>query len=113
MDSIFVRPHHPFVHARLTKCVESWEVQALLSSFRAVGGRLRHPEEREDFGETSSGKESRTESKSSTQPDVQPHWPQQTFVDALNPINHQRLAVLFCSFSQKSRNAPAFCVNPW
>lgn len=33
--------------------------------------------------------------------------------DVLDPSNHQRLAVLFCSFSSESDNAPAFCVNPW
>lgn len=34
-------------------------------------------------------------------------------MDALDPMNHQRLAVLFYSFSHESSNAPAFCVNPW
>lgn len=34
-------------------------------------------------------------------------------VDVLDPNNHQRLAVLFCSYSDKSNNAPAFCVYPW
>lgn len=33
--------------------------------------------------------------------------------DVLDPMNHQRLAVLFYSFSHESSNAPAFCVNPW
>lgn len=33
--------------------------------------------------------------------------------EVFDPINHQRLAVLFCSFSSESNNAPAFCVNPW
>lgn len=34
-------------------------------------------------------------------------------MDVLDPMNHQRLAVLFYSFSHESSNAPAFCVNPW
>lgn len=33
--------------------------------------------------------------------------------EVFDPNNHQRLAVLFCSFSSESNNAPAFCVNPW
>lgn len=33
--------------------------------------------------------------------------------EVFDPTNHQRLAVLFCSFSPESNNAPAFCVNPW
>ncbi|XP_071531520.1 1-phosphatidylinositol 3-phosphate 5-kinase isoform X2 [Panulirus ornatus] len=34
-------------------------------------------------------------------------------VDALHPFNHQRLSVLFSSYSQSSESPPAFCVNPW
>lgn len=32
-------------------------------------------------------------------------------LDALEPINHQRLSVLFCSYSLVSNNAPEFCVK--
>ncbi|XP_042212733.1 1-phosphatidylinositol 3-phosphate 5-kinase-like isoform X2 [Homarus americanus] len=34
-------------------------------------------------------------------------------VDALHPFNHQRLSLLFSSYSQSSESPPAFCVNPW
>ncbi|XP_063879868.1 1-phosphatidylinositol 3-phosphate 5-kinase-like isoform X3 [Scylla paramamosain] len=36
-------------------------------------------------------------------------------VDALHPFNHQRLSLLFSSYSQlpESGSPPAFCVNPW
>ncbi|CAD6189059.1 unnamed protein product [Caenorhabditis auriculariae] len=33
--------------------------------------------------------------------------------DVLDPRLHQRIAVLFGSFSRKSPNAPYFCVRPW
>uniref|UniRef100_F1KR02 1-phosphatidylinositol-3-phosphate 5-kinase n=2 Tax=Ascaris TaxID=6251 RepID=F1KR02_ASCSU len=33
--------------------------------------------------------------------------------DVLDPFIHQRIAVLFGSFSAKSPNAPLFCVRPW
>ncbi|VDK21809.1 unnamed protein product [Anisakis simplex] len=33
--------------------------------------------------------------------------------DVLDPFIHQRIAVLFGSFSAKSPNAPFFCVRPW
>uniref|UniRef100_A0A1I7XW62 1-phosphatidylinositol-3-phosphate 5-kinase n=1 Tax=Heterorhabditis bacteriophora TaxID=37862 RepID=A0A1I7XW62_HETBA len=33
--------------------------------------------------------------------------------DVLDPYVHQRVAVLFGSFSPKSPNAPYFCVRPW
>ncbi|XP_061092625.1 1-phosphatidylinositol 3-phosphate 5-kinase isoform X1 [Conger conger] len=34
-------------------------------------------------------------------------------MDCLNPINHQRLCVLFSSSSTQSNNAPNPCVSPW
>ncbi|XP_069947039.1 1-phosphatidylinositol 3-phosphate 5-kinase isoform X3 [Cherax quadricarinatus] len=34
-------------------------------------------------------------------------------VDALHPFNHQRLSLLFSSYSQSLESPPAFCVNPW
>lgn len=36
-----------------------------------------------------------------------------TKVDCLNPVNHQRLCVLFSSSSAQSSNAPNACVSPW
>ncbi|XP_054470986.1 1-phosphatidylinositol 3-phosphate 5-kinase isoform X3 [Anoplopoma fimbria] len=34
-------------------------------------------------------------------------------LDCLNPVNHQRLCVLFSSSSAQSSNAPNPCVSPW
>lgn len=34
-------------------------------------------------------------------------------LDCLNPVNHQRLCVLFSSSSAQSNNAPNPCVSPW
>ncbi|KAM6955949.1 1-phosphatidylinositol 3-phosphate 5-kinase isoform 1-T1 [Lycodopsis pacificus] len=34
-------------------------------------------------------------------------------LDCLNPVNHQRLCVLFSSSSSESSNAPNPCVSPW
>jgi 1-phosphatidylinositol-3-phosphate 5-kinase len=107
-----LQPQHPFVSAKLTSSVDSCEVQTLLAHFRACGGRVTS---------TSSSLEPLNSSKArmrvnSTTADAtnssaagkQNPWP-----DALDPANHQRLAVLFCSYSHESNNAPAFCVNPW
>ncbi|MFH4973885.1 hypothetical protein AB6A40_000594 [Gnathostoma spinigerum] len=33
--------------------------------------------------------------------------------DVLDPFKHQRMAILFGSFSPKSSNAPLFCIRPW
>ncbi|XP_075225146.1 1-phosphatidylinositol 3-phosphate 5-kinase fab1 isoform X2 [Lycorma delicatula] len=89
---------HPFVVAKLTNTAESSEVQTLLANFRACGGRLPLP------SKSLMTQFSRPAPSLSTTPPL---------LDALDPANHQKLAVLFCSFSHASNNAPAFCVNPW
>jgi 1-phosphatidylinositol-3-phosphate 5-kinase len=99
----YVREPHPFVCAKLTQPVDSVEVQAMLANFRAVGRRLRHPNEPlPQESQTRKSSQQRDERKALKVP-----------VDALSPYNHQKLSVLFCSFSSESNNAPAFCVNPW
>lgn len=35
------------------------------------------------------------------------------YEDVFDPLIHQRIAILFGSFSPKSPNAPLFCVRPW
>ncbi|KOX68078.1 Putative 1-phosphatidylinositol 3-phosphate 5-kinase [Melipona quadrifasciata] len=95
-----LKPQHPFVQARLTTDVDSREVQALLANFRACGSRL-YP-----TNNVLSDQQILIQSEASEQ---LPAWP-----DCLDPASHQRLSVLFCSFSHTGNNdTPAFCVNPW
>lgn len=92
---------HPFISAKLTNSAGSSEVQKLLASFRACGGRLPMPSDPCSLPAIA------TITAPPSAPS--PHRP----LDALDPAKHQRLAVLFCSYSHSSQNAPAFCVNPW
>ncbi|XP_076640045.1 1-phosphatidylinositol 3-phosphate 5-kinase fab1 [Colletes latitarsis] len=95
-----LKPQHPFVQARLTTDVDSREVQTLLANFRACGSRL-YP-----TNNVLSDKQQiliQTEVNDQT-----PTWP-----DCLDLASHQRLSVLFCSFSHTGNDTPAFCVNPW
>ena len=92
---------HPFISAKLTNVAGSTEVQKLLASFRACGGRLPIP--------TDSCSPTAVTTTIAPQQIPSPPRP----LDALDPSKHQRLAVLFCSYSHASQNAPAFCVNPW
>lgn len=93
-----LKPPHPFITAQICKSADSAEVQSLLAHFRACGGRYEKKNsmvtekscENEDFKENDLDK-----------------------IDVLNPNNHQKISVLFCSFSHESNNAPAFCVYPW
>lgn len=91
---------HPFVQARLTTDVDSREVQSLLANFRASGSRL-YP--------TNNVLSEKQQLVMLTEANDQPpRWP-----DCLDPASHQRLSVLFCSFSHTGNDTPAFCVNPW
>ncbi|XP_030762817.1 1-phosphatidylinositol 3-phosphate 5-kinase [Sitophilus oryzae] len=93
-----VSPLHPFQTVQITN-VNCNDIQNLLAHFRASGGQYRKKEIL-DVIETNDEK-SLSKDNCETKKDV------------LDPVNHQRLAVLFCSFSHESSNAPAFCVNPW
>lgn len=75
------------------------ELQGLLAHFRACGGRF----EKKPFIINSIVDEYNYLNAIDNMEQL----------DALEPNNHQRLAVLFYSFSHCSNNAPAFCVYPW
>ncbi|XP_056640270.1 1-phosphatidylinositol 3-phosphate 5-kinase [Diorhabda sublineata] len=92
-----IKPLHPFLLMKLTESGEDVNVQNLLAHFRACGGRY----EKKD--NICIEIQTRTRPKSS----------ENNLKDVLDPANHQKLAVLFCSYSTESNNAPAFCVNPW
>lgn len=95
-----MNPLHPFITAKIRSSTDTDEIQTLLAHFRACGGRFpKKPmivtcakDEDDKVAEIVQTEERR---------------------DIFDPNHHQRLAVLFCSFSHESSNAPAFCVNPW
>lgn len=105
---------HPFLDTKLTVSVDDPKIQAILADFRARGGRLRRVTNKEVCEKTehipsSESENSKIEQRLSVADDY--YWDRK--VDALDPFNHQRLAVLFCSYSYTSNNAPNFCVHPW
>ncbi|XP_076280826.1 1-phosphatidylinositol 3-phosphate 5-kinase fab1 isoform X3 [Lasioglossum baleicum] len=100
LSRLKLKPQHPFVQARLTTDVDSREVQALLADFRARGSRL--------YPTNNVVSEKQQVVAQNDASDQIPTWP-----DCLDPASHQRLSVLFCSFSHTGSNTPAFCVNPW
>lgn len=108
-EKIVILPYHPFTYRKLSYFWESIEAEALLADFRARGGRIQN------LCHHSLGKVETSQGQSPTNgagPTADQHvWDGRT--DALSPYNHQRVAVLFCSYSPTSSNAPYFCVNPW
>lgn len=100
--NIKLKPQHPFVQARLTTDIDGREVQSLLANFRACGNRL-YPTHNVLLDKMQQSPVSFESNEQQI-----PSWP-----DCLDPSSHQRLSVLFCSFSHTGNDTPAFCVNPW
>jgi len=68
----------------------------MLALFRAQGGRILHNQ----FEKSSVKSKKNNYSK------------KEKLVDIFDPVNHQRLPVMFYSFCPESNNAPSFCVEP-
>lgn len=97
-----VKSLHPFLLTKITASVDNNDIQALLAHFRACGGSY---EKREILCKSVTvSDEEMLKSKDKNYYNK---------LDVFEINNHQRLSVLFCSFSHESTNAPAFCVNPW
>ncbi|VVC36576.1 Hypothetical protein CINCED_3A016117 [Cinara cedri] len=92
---IKLKPKHPFVTCKLTEDINSDEIQTMLALFRAQGGRILPNEPG-----TSINPQKNTETK------------KEKLIDIFDPVNHQRLQVMFYSFCPESNNAPSFCVEP-
>ncbi|KAL6074599.1 hypothetical protein STEG23_028664, partial [Scotinomys teguina] len=117
--SIQVLPSHELVSTRIAEHLgDSQSLGRMLADYRARGGRIQSKHldpfvHSKDASCTSSGKlANRTESDEER--GLIPSdalW--STKVDCLNPVNHQRLCVLFSSSSAQSSNAPSACVSPW
>ncbi|XP_076363235.1 1-phosphatidylinositol 3-phosphate 5-kinase fab1 isoform X2 [Tachypleus tridentatus] len=119
-DSVELLPYHPFVFQKLTCDIqESLSLQSMLADFRARGGRYRllcphdkvsREQDRKSLKEDSSINLVNLKN-CEIPPQTETYW--EGKVDALHPYNHQRLVVLFCSYSPASYNAPLYCVSPW
>ncbi|XP_016042379.1 1-phosphatidylinositol 3-phosphate 5-kinase isoform X7 [Erinaceus europaeus] len=117
--SIQVLPSHELVNTSIAEHLgDSKSLGRMLADYRARGGRIQQRNSdpfvhSKDASCASSGKSgSRTEGneeKGLISADAM--W--STKVDCLNPVNHQRLCVLFSSSSAQSSNAPSACVSPW
>ncbi|XP_064142808.1 1-phosphatidylinositol 3-phosphate 5-kinase isoform X8 [Loxodonta africana] len=117
--SIQVLPSHELVSTRIAEHLgDSQSLGRMLADYRARGGRIQQKNldpfaHSKDALGTSNGK-SGSRAESEEEKGLIPSdasW--STKVDCLNPVNHQRLCVLFSSSSAQSSNAPSACVSPW
>ncbi|XP_076602261.1 1-phosphatidylinositol 3-phosphate 5-kinase isoform X1 [Chaetodon auriga] len=120
-----VLPSHSLTSTRIVEQLSSSQGLAkMLADYRAKGGRIRQREASDPFstaapvsGQSRMGdatvklsvKADSEEEKPNKQNDMS--WAPK--LDCLNPVNHQRLCVLFSSSSAQSNNAPNPCVSPW
>ncbi|XP_063743403.1 1-phosphatidylinositol 3-phosphate 5-kinase isoform X2 [Eleginops maclovinus] len=123
-----VLPSHSLTSTRIIEQLSgSQDLAKMLADYRAKGGRIRQREAPDPF--SSAGlpapvsaptrtaeaagktllKTDSEEEKTGKLNDV--NWAPK--LDCLNPVNHQRLCVLFSSSSAQSNNAPNPCVSPW
>lgn len=106
LKGIKMMPKHPFVTAKLTEGADSVDVQTMVALFRANGGRIPLNLSETEKKEISEIVKSQVKKDSSAAKKTEK-------LDVLDPVNHQRLPVLFCCYSYTSQNFPAFCVDPW
>nr|XP_046260048.1 1-phosphatidylinositol 3-phosphate 5-kinase isoform X6 [Scatophagus argus] len=126
--AIDVLPSHSLTSTQIVEQLNnSQDLAKMLADYRAKGGRIRQREVTDPFSSSNTAVpvsgQSRTgdaavkppiktdseEDKPSKQNEIS--WTPK--LDCLNPVNHQRLCVLFSSSSAQSNNAPNPCVSPW
>ncbi|XP_072336125.1 1-phosphatidylinositol 3-phosphate 5-kinase isoform X4 [Scyliorhinus torazame] len=111
-----ILPSHDLLSTRITHSLgNNQSLSKLLADYRARGGRIKNKvidpfmQSKEDNPKTVM-KDGEDESQRG-QIHNELMWP--TKVDCLSPANHQKLCVLFSSYSVQSSNAPNPCVSPW
>jgi 1-phosphatidylinositol-3-phosphate 5-kinase len=103
---------HSFTTSKLTSSISADEVQVLIADFRRKGSRLELISQG-NFMTSEDCNRSDASSWNTVEHDKLKPGNGEEQIDALDPLKHQRLSVLFCSYSPVSANAPYFCVNPW
>ncbi|KAK3729009.1 hypothetical protein QZH41_011466, partial [Actinostola sp. cb2023] len=133
---------HPLVWSSVVINTDNQFIQGVIADFRSQGGRIQLKRSRDSNEERRKSKwllldmensderamaadsvpvrntltldkdRSSTNSKPTQVKPASPvHFNKQ--VDCLDPIHHQRIAVLFSSYSSESNNSPRPCISPW
>ncbi|EDV54978.1 putative 1-phosphatidylinositol 3-phosphate 5-kinase [Drosophila erecta] len=96
-------PPHDFVQMKITAPASSRDIQSKLAEFRSFGGRLPK-------GKAPMLRPKKKNAELIQRP--QKVSEEQLYKDALDPQNHQRLPVLFCSFHYNPKGVSSFCKLP-
>uniref|UniRef100_S4RPG6 DEP domain-containing protein n=1 Tax=Petromyzon marinus TaxID=7757 RepID=S4RPG6_PETMA len=118
-------PNHKLLSAKLIEpLAKNMELARLLADYRAQGGSLRLQSRHilrpgTDWNDQDHDPEQACRERESSWASLdcaeesKQQDPWQRKIDSLNPLHHQKLCVLFSSFSLYSSNAPNPCVSPW
>lgn len=135
---VSVLPCHGLTSARIVEQLNSsQDLAEMLADYRAKGGRIQQREAGDPFSAAGAAKPAARSDSEGEKPSRQndlawspkvssavgvragaaAYFPLTSCsgpqMDCLNPVNHQRLCVLFSSSSAQSNNAPNPCVSPW
>jgi len=113
---IKLKPEHPFVRETLSCAIGSEKVQNLVADFRRKGSRLEFTTK--PLCNFHYGRDKRCSTDRSSWNTLETDEVKQIDeigkkLDCLDPFEHQKISVQFCSYSRISSNAPYYCVNPW
>ncbi|XP_034430000.1 1-phosphatidylinositol 3-phosphate 5-kinase isoform X3 [Hippoglossus hippoglossus] len=124
-----VLPCHSLTSTRIIEQLNgSQGLAKMLADYRAKGGRIRQREATDPFSSvllqhppaSGQGRAGEAPLKAPVKADGEEEKPSKLNdmswapkLDCLNPVNHQRLCVLFSSSSAQSNNSPNPCVSPW
>ncbi|KAK7498566.1 hypothetical protein BaRGS_00010226 [Batillaria attramentaria] len=114
-SDIKITEAHPFVLSEMTAAAHENSTQALLADFRARGGRIYMLSGEGKNGVSRDSAKAKKEAVEETLANEYGRtgicWEKKT--DCLDVRNHQKLSVLFSSYSYRSPNHPNPCVYPW
>ncbi|XP_052764126.1 1-phosphatidylinositol 3-phosphate 5-kinase-like isoform X2 [Mya arenaria] len=117
MAHIEIQEAHEFIRQPLRESANNISIQTLMAKFRAYGGRINimEPVKTVDSRTARNNKENKNKGKQLEVevPKVDNSVPREHKVDCLDTVQHQKITVLFSSFSFQSENHPYPCVYPW
>eukprot|EP00795_Rhopilema_esculentum_P013781 gene13781-4710_t len=132
--NLIAKGPHPFTIPDVVPRPQDQTTKSLLADFRAQGGlvdlktyrdfeevhkirrkevNIRSKERREFLGKDHGGEEGKDQTSASPDKKQGSSSEYEISGDCFDPYNHQKIAVLFSSYSSESHNAPKPCISPW
>ncbi|KAL4218119.1 hypothetical protein ACF0H5_022855 [Mactra antiquata] len=114
-SNVLITEAHEFIRCHLDEPATHLTTQCMLAKFRAYGGRINvtdslTPDPSAKVNDKNQSNKSKRLVLDVTRGDNGTVFDKK---DCLDPFQHQRIAVLFSSFSYESENHPSPCVYPW